>query len=107
MMGASNPHPHRQIWANARLPNEPAKEQLAQEEYRSARDSCLLCDYLVLERELAQRIVCENDYFSSLVPFWQCGLSKFSCLHGTIELASMSSFSGRTLRPADPTPLEG
>ena len=27
MMGASNPHPHGQIWANATLPNEPAKEQ--------------------------------------------------------------------------------
>jgi UDPglucose--hexose-1-phosphate uridylyltransferase len=26
MMGASNPHPHGQIWANERLPNEPAKE---------------------------------------------------------------------------------
>jgi UDPglucose--hexose-1-phosphate uridylyltransferase len=24
MMGASNPHPHGQIWANERLPNEPA-----------------------------------------------------------------------------------
>jgi UDPglucose--hexose-1-phosphate uridylyltransferase len=70
MMGASNPHPHCQIWANACLPNEPAKEQLAQQEYRSAHDSCLLCDYLMLERELAQRIVCENDFFSGLVPFW-------------------------------------
>ncbi|PYV76620.1 MAG: galactose-1-phosphate uridylyltransferase [Acidobacteria bacterium] len=70
VMGASNPHPHCQIWANARLPNEPAKEQLAQQEYRSAHDSCLLCDYLMLEHELAQRIVCENDFFSGLVPFW-------------------------------------
>jgi UDPglucose--hexose-1-phosphate uridylyltransferase len=27
VMGASNPHPHGQIWANATLPNERAKEQ--------------------------------------------------------------------------------
>lgn len=26
MMGASNPHPHGQIWATEHLPNEPAKE---------------------------------------------------------------------------------
>ena len=70
MMGASNPHPHCQIWANAHLPNEPAKEQIAQQEYRSAHNSCLLCDYLALEHELGQRIVCENQYFSVLVPFW-------------------------------------
>src|SRR6266536_1553425 len=70
MMGASNPHPHCQIWANAHLPNEPAKEQIAQQEYRSAHNSCLLCDYLALEHELGQRIVCENQYFSALVPFW-------------------------------------
>ena len=30
MMGASNPHPHGQIWANHRLPNEVVKEQAAQ-----------------------------------------------------------------------------
>ena len=30
MMGASNPHPHGQIWANATVPNEPRREQQAQ-----------------------------------------------------------------------------
>jgi UDPglucose--hexose-1-phosphate uridylyltransferase len=29
MMGASNPHPHGQIWANATVPNEPANEHFA------------------------------------------------------------------------------
>jgi UDPglucose--hexose-1-phosphate uridylyltransferase len=70
IMGASNPHPHCQIWANASLPNEPAKEQSAQIEYRSAHDSCLLCDYLALERQRSERIIFENQYFSALVPFW-------------------------------------
>jgi UDPglucose--hexose-1-phosphate uridylyltransferase len=51
MMGASNPHPHGQIWANERLPNEPAKELVQQRAYRAARGSCLLCDYLALELE--------------------------------------------------------
>ena len=33
MMGASNPHPHGQIWASSSLPNEVVKEQTAQTEY--------------------------------------------------------------------------
>jgi UDPglucose--hexose-1-phosphate uridylyltransferase len=70
MMGASNPHPHCQIWASASLPNEPAKEQSAQQEYQTARHSCLLCDYLSLERQRGERIVFENQHFTVLVPFW-------------------------------------
>jgi UDPglucose--hexose-1-phosphate uridylyltransferase len=70
MMGASNPHPHGQIWASAHLPNEPAKEERAQRQYRSQHGSCLLCDYLSLERRQGERIVCENRQFTVLVPFW-------------------------------------
>src|SRR5205085_396104 len=33
MMGASNPHPHCQIWATASIPEEPAKELAAQTGY--------------------------------------------------------------------------
>jgi len=70
MMGASNPHPHGQIWATEHLPNEPAKEQVAQLAYRAAHGSCLLCDYLALELARGKRIVCANDHFVALVPFW-------------------------------------
>ncbi len=34
MMGASNPHPHCQIWSNHSIPNEVAKEQAAQLAWR-------------------------------------------------------------------------
>ena len=70
MMGASNPHPHGQIWATEHLPNEPAKEQAAQLAYRAAHGSCLLCHYLALELAQGERIVCANDHFVALVPFW-------------------------------------
>jgi UDPglucose--hexose-1-phosphate uridylyltransferase len=70
LMGASNPHPHGQIWASASIPNEPSKEQLAQSEYQSSRHSCLLCDYLALERARGERMIFENQHFSALVPFW-------------------------------------
>lgn len=69
-MGASNPHPHGQIWASASLPNEPAKEQTALQAYKAEKHSCLLCDYLAIERESGDRIVLENAHFSLVVPFW-------------------------------------
>ncbi len=70
MMGASNPHPHGQIWADERIPNEPAKETECQSRHWEERKSCLLCDYLALEGRLQERIVYRNDSFLVLVPFW-------------------------------------
>ena len=71
MMGASNPHPHCQIWATASIPQEPAKELIAQREYASAHKSCLLCDYVAIEQQQQQqRVVTSNDDFVALVPFW-------------------------------------
>jgi len=69
-MGCSNQHPHSQIWATESLPNEPQKEQQKQLAYLNSRGSCLLCDYVALERRLDQRIVCENERFIAVVPFW-------------------------------------
>jgi len=70
MMGASNPHPHCQIWANESLPNIPTRELASFREYRAEKHSCLLCDYLKLELELNERVVCQNDAFAVVVPFW-------------------------------------
>ena len=70
MMGASNPHPHSQIWATESVPNEPARERESLAAYRATHGGCLLCEYVALERERRDRIVCENDAFVALVPFW-------------------------------------
>jgi UDPglucose--hexose-1-phosphate uridylyltransferase len=70
MMGASNPHPHCQIWATASIPEEPAKELATQKDYLKAKGNCLLCDYVALERKERVRVVCENDGFVAVVPFW-------------------------------------
>lgn len=70
MMGASNPHPHCQIWASSSIPDMPAKEDLAQEAYMAEHGSCLLCDYLGHERAAGLRLVCENDCFAAVTPFW-------------------------------------
>ena len=74
MMGASNPHPHGQIWATEHVPDEPAVETAAQLEYHQQHGSCLLCDYLKVEQDAASsstsRIVCENEGFLTVVPWW-------------------------------------
>ncbi len=70
MMGASNPHPHCQVWATRSLPNEMQKELAAQSAYLSVHGTPLLLDYLRLEREMRERIVFENQHFTVLVPFW-------------------------------------
>ncbi len=70
LMGASNPHPHCQIWANASIPNIPGRELSAFQEYTGTKKSCLLCDYLRLELSKEERVVCENDGFAVVVPYW-------------------------------------
>jgi len=70
MMGASNPHPHGQIWGNESVPNEIVKESSAQRHYLRDRGCCLLCDYAALEAKLAERVVSANEEFLAVVPFW-------------------------------------
>lgn len=70
VMGASNPHPHGQIWAEQSIPDEPAKENIKQKEYYEKHGKSLLLDYLQKELAKKERIVVENDNFAALVPFW-------------------------------------
>jgi UDPglucose--hexose-1-phosphate uridylyltransferase len=70
MMGASNPHPHGQIWSTGFVPDEPAAETKAQREFFDRAGHCLLCSYLATERASGDRIVMENDHFAVLVPWW-------------------------------------
>jgi UDPglucose--hexose-1-phosphate uridylyltransferase len=69
LMGASNPHPHCQIWAVENTPNEVSTEDHRQEDYSRVHSTCLLCDYTRLEAR-GERVVCENESFLALVPFW-------------------------------------
>jgi len=70
MMGASNPHPHCQIWANETVPNEHVKELASFRNFRAHHARCLLCEYLKTEGAEGVRTVCENDSFVALIPFW-------------------------------------
>jgi UDPglucose--hexose-1-phosphate uridylyltransferase len=70
MMGASNPHPHGQIWASASLPNELEKEQHCQLAHFEQTKTDLLGVYLGVELAERRRVVCDNAHFVALVPFW-------------------------------------
>ena len=65
MMGASNPHPHCQIWATAHLPNQPSTRTGMRSANTSKRIAILLALRLpAAGRGSSERIVCENDAFA-------------------------------------------
>lgn len=70
MMGCSNPHPHGQIWAQRTIPDEPARETLQMQHHYAQHHRSLLTDYLAQELEAEARLVCANEHFVALVPFW-------------------------------------
>ncbi len=69
-MGASNPHPHGQIWAQRSVPREPARELESCRAYLERHGRTLLADYARLELEREERVVCANDGFVAVVPYW-------------------------------------
>ncbi len=70
IMGCSNPHPHGQIWAQYSVPEEVGRKSARQKKYWQECGRSLLSDYLKQELESGERIVCANDTFVALVPFW-------------------------------------
>ena len=70
IMGCSNPHPHGQIWAQRTVPEEPARESERMLAHYQRTGRTLLSDYREVELARADRIVCQNNAFVALVPFW-------------------------------------
>ncbi len=94
MMGASNPHPHGQIWATEHIPDEPAQETESLKAYFAEKNSCLLCDYLQVESKEKIRIVCENDDFLVVVPGGPSGPLKPSS-SSKRHIGSLAEFEDR------------
>ena len=69
-MGCSNMHPHGQIWALDTLPSEAQIEDRQQEGYFREHGRPLLLDYAEREMALGERIVCVNDDWLVVVPWW-------------------------------------
>ena len=70
IMGCSNPHPHGQIWAQRSIPDEVRIESEQMREHFEKTGRTLLGDYGRVEQERGERLVCDNESFVALVPFW-------------------------------------
>jgi UDPglucose--hexose-1-phosphate uridylyltransferase len=70
LMGCSNPHPHCQIWATEHAPHIPGRKLTAQRRYFETKGRDLLGDYLERERGEGERLVCANEHWTVVVPFW-------------------------------------
>lgn len=68
--GASNPHPHGQIWASRFLPDEAAGEAEHQRRYVERVGTPLLVDYAAREVESGERALVVNDHWVVVVPYW-------------------------------------
>jgi UDPglucose--hexose-1-phosphate uridylyltransferase len=68
-MGASNPHPHGQVWAGTALPRDPAREDASQRRHLLATGRRLLLD-CVAQESAGPRAVVENEDWLAVVPFW-------------------------------------
>ena len=70
IMGCSNPHPHGQIWATESVSEGTSNELISLLEWNKENNSCLLCDYKSYEQSNKIRLVCKNENFIVVVPFW-------------------------------------
>jgi UDPglucose--hexose-1-phosphate uridylyltransferase len=70
MMGCSNPHPHCQVWATGHVPVVPARKLATQAAYFARHGRDLVGDYLACEIDSGERVVCGNEHWVALVPFW-------------------------------------
>jgi UDPglucose--hexose-1-phosphate uridylyltransferase len=68
-MGASNPHPHGQVWAGTALPGAAQREGTSQARHAAATGRRLLLDYVGQESG-GPRTVVESDEWLIVVPFW-------------------------------------
>lgn len=70
VMGCSNPHPHGQVWAQQHLPTLASKKQTHFSEYTAKHGSSMLLDYVQREVASDERVVCLNDDWAVVVPYW-------------------------------------
>lgn len=70
IMGCSNPHPHGQIWAQKQLPTLAARKLERFTAYMREQGSNMLSDYVEREVIAQDRVVCQNEDWLVVVPYW-------------------------------------
>jgi UDPglucose--hexose-1-phosphate uridylyltransferase len=68
-MGASNPHPHGQIWAASQVPSRATREDASQRRHLAASGQRLLLDYAAQEADGPRQVEADDEWIV-VVPFW-------------------------------------
>jgi UDPglucose--hexose-1-phosphate uridylyltransferase len=68
-MGASNPHPHGQVWAASEIPWRAEREDDSQRSYFEGHARPLLLDYIDKELDGPRRVAADDEWLV-VVPFW-------------------------------------
>jgi UDPglucose--hexose-1-phosphate uridylyltransferase len=68
-MGASNPHPHGQVWAASAVPTEPAREDETQRAHLAGTGRALL-DVVREDEGRGQLLVDAEGQWLAIVPYW-------------------------------------
>jgi UDPglucose--hexose-1-phosphate uridylyltransferase len=69
-MGASNPHPHGQVWAGSAIPTQVIMEDTQQRLHRTSIEQPLLVEYVEVEMKEGTRVVVDNGEWLAVVPYW-------------------------------------
>jgi len=84
IMGASNPHPHCQIWATATVPHLVARNRNRSVFTKKRMDHACSATTLRSNVSKKERIVIENEHFVTLVPFWAVWPFETMCFRSAI-----------------------
>lgn len=68
-MGASNPHPHGQVWAGSEIPSRAVREDTTQRRHFESSGNRLLLDYASQEAGGPREIEADDEWLV-VVPFW-------------------------------------
>jgi len=69
-MGASNPHPHGQVWASDFIPTQIEREATRQQAWREQTGEALLLRYAREESRRRERVILESPHWLVVVPWW-------------------------------------
>ncbi|MBR3576876.1 MAG: galactose-1-phosphate uridylyltransferase [Clostridia bacterium] len=70
VVGVTMPHPHGQIYGYSVIPKKIELEMDSCREYFGKNKKCLICDMLKEEAECGSRVIIENEYFMTVLPFF-------------------------------------
>lgn len=69
-MGASNPHPHGQIWAGSAIPTIVGVEDERQRQHLADHGEALLTSCAQRELDGGERVIVHNEGWVAVVPYW-------------------------------------